>query len=78
MRAAARPPYLRDELLLAPTPTAAAVARAFVRKVCRYWELALPDGTVMDRALLLANELVTNAVVHARTDIRLRVELRGE
>jgi anti-sigma regulatory factor (Ser/Thr protein kinase) len=32
----------------------------------------------LDRALLLANELVTNAVVHARTDIRLRVELRGD
>jgi anti-anti-sigma regulatory factor/anti-sigma regulatory factor (Ser/Thr protein kinase) len=74
----ARPPYLRDELLLAPTPTAAAAARAFVRQVCQYWQLALPDATLCDRAVLLAGELVTNAVVHARTDLRLRVELRGD
>ena len=73
-----RPPYLRDELLLAPTPTAAAAARAFVREVCQYWQLALPDATVSDRAVLLANELVTNAVLHARTEVRLRLELRGE
>jgi hypothetical protein len=38
---------------------------------------ALPDATVMDRAVLLANELVTNAIVHAHTEIRLRLELRG-
>jgi anti-anti-sigma regulatory factor/anti-sigma regulatory factor (Ser/Thr protein kinase) len=74
----ARPPYLRDELLLAPTPTAAAAARAFVRDTCEYWQLALRDGTLVDPAVLLAGELVTNAVVHARTEVRLRVELRGE
>jgi anti-anti-sigma regulatory factor/anti-sigma regulatory factor (Ser/Thr protein kinase) len=76
--AMARPPYLRDELRLAPTPTAAAAARAFVREVCQYWQLALPDATVVDRAVLAANELVTNAVVHARTELRLRLELRGD
>lgn len=32
----ARPPYLRDELLLAPTLSAPAAARAFVQQVCRY------------------------------------------
>jgi anti-anti-sigma factor len=74
----ARPPYLREELLLAPTPTAAAAARGFVRQVCRYWELALPDSTVVERAVLLANELVTNAVVHAHTELQLRLELRGD
>jgi anti-sigma regulatory factor (Ser/Thr protein kinase)/anti-anti-sigma regulatory factor len=76
--AVTRPPNLRDELRLAPTPTAPAAARAFVREVCRYWQLALPDATVMDRAVLLANELVTNAVAHAHTEIRLRLELRGD
>jgi anti-anti-sigma regulatory factor/anti-sigma regulatory factor (Ser/Thr protein kinase) len=74
----ARPPYLRDELVLAPIPAAPAVARAFVRDTCRYWQIALPDATVADRAVLLAGELVTNAVVHARTELQLRVELRGE
>jgi anti-anti-sigma regulatory factor len=76
--AVARPLYLRDELVLAPIPTAAAAARAFVREVCQYWQLALPDNTLVDRAVLLASELVTNAVIHARTELRLRVELRGE
>jgi anti-sigma regulatory factor (Ser/Thr protein kinase) len=35
-------------------------------------------GAVLDEALLLVTELVTNAVVHAGTDIELRVEVRGE
>ena len=73
-----RPPYLRDELLLAPTPTAAAAARAHVREILDGWQLALPDTTLAERAVLLANELVTNAVVHARTDLRLRLERRGD
>jgi anti-sigma regulatory factor (Ser/Thr protein kinase) len=32
----------------------------------------------VDRAVLLAGELVTNAVVHARSELRLRLELRGD
>jgi anti-sigma regulatory factor (Ser/Thr protein kinase)/anti-anti-sigma regulatory factor len=76
--AVARPPYLLDELVLAPIRTAAAAARAFVREVLGYWQLALPDNTLVDRAVLLASELVTNAVVHARTELELRVELRGD
>jgi anti-anti-sigma factor len=75
---AARPPYLRDELRLAPTATAPAAARLYVRDVLQYWRLALPDQDVIDRAELLADELVTNAVVHARTSVRLRLELRGD
>ena len=74
----ARPPYLREELRLAPTLSAPAAARGFVEEVCRYWGPAFPDTTVVDRAMLLASELVTNAVVHARTDLRLRLELRGD
>ena len=38
----------------------------------------MPDATLVDRAMLLASELVTNAVIHARTDLRLRLELRGD
>ena len=55
----ARPPYLRDELPLAPTPTAAGTARAFVRQVCQYWQLALPDETLLARAVLVANGVGT-------------------
>ena len=73
-----RPPSLRDELRLAPVPTAARAARIFVREVCRSWRLDAPDATVVDRALLVANELVTNAVVHAHSDLWLRLELRGD
>ena len=75
---AARPPFLRDELRLAPTATAPAAARIYVRDVLQYWRLALPGQDVVDRAELLADELVTNAVVHARTPVRLRLELRGD
>jgi anti-anti-sigma factor len=77
-RIAARPPYLRDELALPPTSTAPAAARLYVRDVLQYWRLALPGQEVIDRAELLADELVTNAVVHARTPLRLRLELRGD
>jgi anti-anti-sigma regulatory factor len=77
-RAFARPPYLTERLRLAPTPTAQAAARQFVRDVCDYWQPALPDEDVADRAVLLAGELVANAVVHAHTEIDLRVELRGD
>jgi anti-sigma regulatory factor (Ser/Thr protein kinase) len=76
--AADRPGYLRDELGLAPTPTAAVTARRFVRKTLQHWRLAPPDGELSEQAQLLADELVTNAVVHARTEIRLRLELRGD
>ena len=77
-QAAARPPYLRDELRLAPTGTAPAAARLYVRDVLQYWRLALPGQDVIDRAELLADELVTNAVVHARTSLRVRLELHGD
>jgi anti-anti-sigma regulatory factor/anti-sigma regulatory factor (Ser/Thr protein kinase) len=75
---AARPPYLKDELRLAPTATAPAAARLYVRDVLQYWRLALPGQEVIDRAEQLAHELVTNAVVHARTSLKLRLELRGD
>lgn len=77
-RVADRPPFLRDELRLAPTATAPAAARLYVRDVLEYWRLALPDDGVIDRAELLADELVSNAVVHARTSLRLRLELHGD
>jgi LuxR family maltose regulon positive regulatory protein len=71
-----RPGYLRDELGLGPTPTAAAAARRFVRDTLQSWQLAPSDGELS--AQLLASELVTNAVVHAQTELRLRLELGGE
>ena len=68
-----RPPWLREQLALGPVPTATREGRAFVREVCGRWEL---QGLV-EPAALLASELVTLAVVHARTAMELRVELLG-
>jgi anti-anti-sigma factor len=73
-----RPPYLREELRLAPTPTAPAAARVFVVQILQVWQVAQPDEEVGELAQLLADELVTNAVVHARTDLWLRLELHGD
>jgi anti-sigma regulatory factor (Ser/Thr protein kinase) len=52
-------------------PTAPSHARRFVREVLAQWGLAGVSETV----ILLANELVTNAVLHAGTDITLDVSL---
>jgi LuxR family maltose regulon positive regulatory protein len=68
-----RPPRLREQLTLDPVPTAAGAGRAFVGQVCGGWGLQELAGS----AALLASELVTNAVVHARTALELRVELHG-
>jgi anti-anti-sigma regulatory factor/anti-sigma regulatory factor (Ser/Thr protein kinase) len=72
-RARERPPSLHDHIALAPVPDAASKARRFVRRVCSSWAL----DELVETVTLLANELVTNAIVHARTRIDLRLELRG-
>ena len=85
----ARPPYLRAELPLGPSPTAPAAARHFVRDTCWYWRLEEVDDpddpierawaqNLVDRAELVASELVTNGVLHTRGPVRLRLALRGE
>jgi LuxR family transcriptional regulator, maltose regulon positive regulatory protein len=71
--ASARPPWLREQLALESVPTAAREGRAFAREVCGRWGL---QG-LADAAALLASELVALAVLHARTALELRVELRG-
>jgi anti-anti-sigma factor len=68
-----RPPHLRERLTLGPVPGSARAGRAFVREVCARWGL----DALAEPATLLASELVTNAVLHARTALELRVELRG-
>jgi anti-anti-sigma factor len=73
-----RPRHPRQELRLAPTTTAPAAARSFVRETLHAWQLLPPDAELGELAQLLADELVTNALLHARTDLSLRLELRGE
>lgn len=57
---------------LAPGSFAPARARAFLTETCQAWRA---DDFVTDAALVVS-ELVTNAVRHAGTDMRLVLELR--
>jgi len=59
---------------LAPEPRAPRDARHFVAEALRD---AVP-GETAEVAVLLTSELVTNAVVHARTPLRLDVDLDGD
>jgi anti-sigma regulatory factor (Ser/Thr protein kinase) len=54
-------------LELPGTPAAPSVARLFVRNLCEEWGAS----DVCDVAELLSSELVTNAVVHARSPVEL-------
>ncbi len=61
-----------------PEPAAAAAARRFVRQILQSWDIAArtwdPDRLV-DDAVLLTSELVTNAVVHAGTPLHVTCRL---
>lgn len=62
-------------LRLEAASTSPRAARNFVRGVLE--QAGLPGATVED-AVLATNELVTNAVLHARTECTVRLELNGE
>jgi anti-sigma regulatory factor (Ser/Thr protein kinase) len=51
------------------------VARRFVERTLRLWEV---DATFVDEAVLLTSELMSNAVLHARTDVRVTVQARED
>ena len=62
-------------------PAAAAAARRFVRETLRSWSLSGHDDrpdTVIDDAVLLTSELVTNAIVHAGTSVHVTCRLSAE
>jgi len=59
---------------LAPVPAAPGRARRLVEEACTRWGVAQLIGP----ATLIASELVTNAVIHAGTEIHLSVALRGD
>ena len=62
-------------LQLPPDHAAAARARRFVAETMRGWGCA--DDAIPD-AELLVSELVTNAVLHARSAANVRIEREGE
>ncbi len=72
----------RDDLVATaayqPEPAAAAAARRFVRDTLRTWQVAgrsTGPGELVDDAVLLTSELVTNAVVHAGTPVQVTCRL---
>jgi anti-sigma regulatory factor (Ser/Thr protein kinase) len=63
-----------------PEPTAAAAARRFVRDTLQTWLVSGDTATghgLVDDAVLLTSELVTNAVVHAGTPVEVTCKLTG-
>lgn len=72
------PPHRRNALIearieLAALPTSAASARRFVNSTLSGWGC---EG-IAEIVLLLVSELVTNAVLHARSDVELVLRMRG-
>jgi Histidine kinase-like ATPase domain len=67
-------PEERHSLALPPVPQSCADAREFVAKVCHGWGIKRP----VRLAQILISELVSNAVMHARTGLDVTVRrLRG-
>ncbi len=62
---------LRAGLDLHPAPDTVAAARSFVRRTLNAWDCQDPEDVVV----LLTSEVVTNAVIHASTAIRLELSL---
>lgn len=60
-----------ESLQLAPQPRAPSASRRFVREALARWELS----ELTDTAVLLTSELVTNAVVHAQTEVAITIRL---
>jgi anti-sigma regulatory factor (Ser/Thr protein kinase) len=73
----------RDDLVATaayqPVPAAAAAARRFVRDTLESWDLAGSGrDALVDDAVLLTSELVTNAVLHAGTPVQVTCRLLGD
>lgn len=78
------PGSVRVEATLSGSPLAPGSARALLRKALTEWaHLPLPGaehltGRLGDDATLVASELVTHAVLHADTEVRLTCELEED
>lgn len=59
---------------LPPDPTSARACRQFLRDTLEEWDA----DQFADEALLLLSELVTNAVLHAGTEIDVEVQLERD
>ncbi|MEU0219083.1 ATP-binding protein, partial [Streptomyces sp. NPDC006265] len=78
------PEHARAHATLPGSSLAPGVARALVRAALTEWTgLGLPGaeyltGRLADDATLVVSELVTNAVVHAGTDVEMECRLEGD
>ena len=61
-------------LVLPPVTTSVRAARAFARERCAASALSAEDCELL---VLLVSELVTNAIVHARSEARLTITATG-
>jgi serine phosphatase RsbU (regulator of sigma subunit)/anti-sigma regulatory factor (Ser/Thr protein kinase) len=77
-------PCAQARATLPGSPLAPGAARAFVRAALTEWTAAGLAGTeyltdrLVDDAVVAVSELVTNAVVHAGTDVALSCRLEGD
>ncbi len=62
------------EVCVSAESRSAGIARRFLRDTLRDWDAA----TYTDTAELVLTELVTNAILHAKTDIVVRVDLSSD
>jgi len=67
-----RPPVVSRTIDLARAPSSARRARLFVDATCADWQL----DVIRDDAMVVASELVANAVLHAGTDCRMVLRCR--
>jgi anti-sigma regulatory factor (Ser/Thr protein kinase) len=65
----------RARVTLPRSPSSVAVARRFIMAWAADWSFAEP---AREQLVLIGSELVTNAVLHARTDLTLTLEPRGD
>jgi anti-sigma regulatory factor (Ser/Thr protein kinase) len=56
-----------------PDPQAVSGARRFLRRALKHIEAGPAGDGLVDSLIMAANELTTNAVLHARTDFTVRV-----
>ena len=62
------------EITLPRNPSSVATARRFIEARAAAWSFPAPAG---EQLVLIGSELVTNAVLHARTELTLTPERRG-
>jgi anti-sigma regulatory factor (Ser/Thr protein kinase) len=65
-------PDRRKTVILAPDPRSASEARGFVRELCADTGVGQDTCQAVE---LLVSETVTNAILHARTEIRVTVSV---